>query len=148
MESNRNIVGELKLQIESESTMPSCDVEQQRYCGDKFESLLEAINKNHLELSTSFQVQAAILERVEKQTVKTNGRVTSLEGHRSYLLGAIAAITLTMGILGYIGVRLVERVDDNAILVHKLEQLHKSQLEGFGREQPIKEQPFKEGNAE
>jgi len=34
------------------------------------------------------------LERIETQTTKTNGRVSSLERWQSYVLGAVALLTL------------------------------------------------------
>lgn len=42
------------------------------------------------------------LDRIEKQTIKTNGRVSSLENWRSYTVGAMAVITLIIvPILGW-----------------------------------------------
>lgn len=44
------------------------------------------------------------LERIEKQTTKTNGRVDSLEHHRSYLWGAYTVLSLFGGVIIYLAI--------------------------------------------
>ena len=88
--------------------MSECEVEQQRYCGDKFDAISKAMNDNHISLITMLneyqtklltQVteQGTILSRVESQTIKTNGRVTVLEGANQRSVGRGQLI---LGIIG------------------------------------------------
>lgn len=49
----------------------------------KFFNLKEHIDENH-------QVVMETLDRIEKQTTKTNGRVSSLENWRSWIVGGLA----------------------------------------------------------
>jgi len=46
------------------------------------------------EIDSHFLEIKETLERIEKQTIKTNGRVSSLEEWRSYVVGAVAVLVL------------------------------------------------------
>ena len=48
------------------------------------------------------------LTRIELQTTKTNGRVDSLENHRSYLWGAFTILTLLGGTIIYLSVMAID----------------------------------------
>lgn len=46
------------------------------------------------EIDSHFEELKETLKRIEAQTTKTNGRVSSLEEWRSYVVGAVAVLTL------------------------------------------------------
>ena len=46
------------------------------------------------ELDEKFETIMDKLDRIEAQTIKTNGRVVSLEGWKSFLQGGLAILTL------------------------------------------------------
>lgn len=46
------------------------------------------------EIDSHFNEIKETLDRIEKQTIKTNGRVSSLEEWRSYVVGAVAVLVL------------------------------------------------------
>lgn len=48
------------------------------------------------------------LERIEQQTTKTNGRVNSLENHRSYLWGAWFAVVFLGGTIIALSIMAIE----------------------------------------
>lgn len=49
---------------------------------------------NHTEEQTFRTNLIATLDRIESQTIKTNGRVSKLERWQSYVLGGLSVITL------------------------------------------------------
>ena len=55
------------------------------------------------------------LTRIEIQTVKTNGRVSSLENHRAYLWGAYTLLTLLGGVIIYLSVEAIDNKIKNGV---------------------------------
>lgn len=51
------------------------------------------IQYSNRELDAHFKEIKATLERIEAQTTRTNGRVSSLEMWRSYVVGGLAIIS-------------------------------------------------------
>lgn len=59
--------------------------------------------------------QNVTLQRIENQTIKTNGRVGKLESHRSYLWGAYTVLTLIGGIIVWLSVNAIDNKIANGI---------------------------------
>lgn len=55
------------------------------------------------------------LDRIERQTTKTNGRVDSLESHRAYLWGAYSVLVLLGGMIIYLSVNAIDNKIQNGI---------------------------------
>jgi hypothetical protein len=55
------------------------------------------------------------LDRIERQTTKTNGRVNSLENHRAYLWGAYTLLVLLGGTIVYLSVSAIDNKIANGI---------------------------------
>lgn len=61
------------------------------YSNNEIDGFLREMDNRTQMAHANFQQS---LDRIEKQTVKTNGRVTSLEQWKAYMAGAIAVITV------------------------------------------------------
>lgn len=66
----------------------------------KIEIIMEENNYSIKEMIAEFRKDTTeSLNRIEAQTVKTNGRVTNLEQHRAYLWGAYTVLFLLGGFI-------------------------------------------------
>jgi Flp pilus assembly protein TadB len=75
----------------------------------------------HQEIASQVESVARTLERIEKQTLKTNGHVTNLRLWRSLTLGTIL-------ILVPIVIFLINTVLTNTGIIRKFEQIHSREL--------------------
>lgn len=87
---------------------------EQEYTKREIDLLITGI-KEHIS-----DVVVRPLERIEIQTIKTNGRVNNLENWRGYTAGAIAVIIIVVIPLFW---RLYDSVSDNAINIAKLNKI-------------------------
>lgn len=55
------------------------------------------------------------IKKILDQTTKTNGRVNSLESHRSYLWGAFSVATILMGTILFLAVMAIDNKIDKGI---------------------------------